>query len=288
MEFDRGIPLHTAPPFRRLVLAIGLAATLAVTAACGPDAPSGPVEDAQDLEDAQGEPDTDTPDPDVPDPNARPAPDELEVSEELQEVVAEVQSELPSGWQATVVHDEQSGPYVLGVPAGAVTWQVGDHLGPVAEAAAGTNWSDFWIPRLEPLDPGTSNIRAVVVDADDEPRSIQVNVTPYDLDIPPDDAAAIGEAFTTVFQAQGFAVHDAAVVSWTDTEVAEVRVSIPADVLPPGRDVRQRFYPQAQEGALWSVQCDGPAATEDPTDGRFDPALDDTCDAVLDAFRPPV
>lgn len=243
-------------------------ALLGLTAACGPDAPADPA-----LEDP---------------PDERPAP-ELDVPEELQALVAEVQAELPSGWHATVIDDAQSGPFVLGVPSGAVTWQVGDELDPVADAAAGTGWSDFWIPRLEPLDPESSNIRAVVVDPDDdEVLSVQVNLTPYDLEIPPDDAEAIAEAFTTVFQAQGFTVHEGAAVSWTGTEVAEVRLSIPADVLPPGRDVRQRFYPQAQAGALWSVQCDGPAATEDPTDGRFDQALDDACDAVLDAFRPPV
>ncbi len=253
-----------------------------------------PSEDAPDTdvsEDAPGEdPGTEADDDpgaeadDDLDAEADDAPDDPPAGAD-QELAADVEAALPEGWTAALVEDEPTGAYVLGAPEEAAVWWVGEDLDPLFVVADGTDWWEFWQPRLVPLEPDVSNIRAMAVapgeavglDAD-EVVSFQVNLTPFDLDVDPDDAEAIAEIYAGIFESQGSDVTDVDVVDHPGPEVdavAELAFTLPAELIE--RDVRQRFVPVPEVGALWSLQCDVPSGAD----------LDEVCDIALDAFRPP-
>lgn len=187
--------------------------------------------------------------------------------------------ELPEGWQLVTVTDALTGPFQVAVPDDAVGWAVGSPLTALADAATGTDWWAFWEPRLGPLTAELSNVRAMLaVPEGDDVRSVQVNVTPYDLDVPPEDAAGIAEAFAIVAEAQGGEVVDRSTVAYDGPEVDEVaQVVQQVDPEVLAREAWQRFIPAPEENALWSVQCDGPLGDD----------LETFCAGVLDAFRPP-
>lgn len=204
-----------------------------------------------------------TADPDDPGPSAGPG-DELE---------------------GVVLADAMTGPIELEVPPGTAAWTVGDTLEPLEEVAAGSAWWAFWEPRLAPLDPQVSNIRAMLaIPAGGQVRSVQINVAAYDLDVEPGDAEGIAEVFALVAQAQGSEVLEQRPVTYHGAlldEVAQVVHRVDPEVL--ARDVWQRFVPVPDADALWSVQCDGPAGASPEPDAD----LAAMCEAVLDTFRPP-
>ncbi len=219
-----------------------------------------------------------------PEVEADEAPDDPEADEDPS-VVADVEAALPDGWTAVLIEDEPTGAYVLGAPEEAAVWWVGEDLDPLFAVADGTDWWAFWQPRLVPLEPDISNIRAMAVapgDAvgldEDEVISLQVNLTPFDLDVDPDDAEAIAEIYAGIFESQGSDVTDVDVVDHPGPEVdavAELAFTLDPELID--RDVRQRFVPVPEVGALWSLQCDVPRGAD----------LHEVCDIALDAFRPP-
>ena len=267
-----------------------MAAAGLLLAACTPGeddpapAPEAPADEPDGVDDPDG--------PDEPDDPAEESPlgeitdDEAGAADRDPPPADEVEAALPEGWAATVVEDDRTGPYLVGAPEDAVVWAVGEDLDPLFVLAEGTDWWAFWQPRLVPLEPDIANVRAMVVapgDAvgidPDEVLSIQVNLTPFDLDVEPDDAAAIAEIYAAIFESQGSEVTDARVVDHGGPEVDEVaEVAHTLDPQLLDRDVRQRFVPIPEIGALWSVQCDGPSGAD----------LAEACDAALDAFRPPL
>jgi hypothetical protein len=254
------VPARHEPGRARLwrTTVLGVAVALAATACAPTDEPAEvPPEEAD-------EPDTALPGDTDPDPEITPEPD----------------PDLPEGWEAVLVPDEQTGPFRLGTPEQAQVWAVGAPLGPLEEVASGTDWWAFWEPRLASVEPETSNVRAMVAIPDDAGvRSLQINVDQYDLDVDPDDAQGIAEALALIAEAQGNELLATGTEPYDGPEVDEVGqivFSVDPDLLD--RDVQQRFYPAPEENALWSVQCDGPSGVD----------LAAVCDEALDAFRPPV
>lgn len=251
-------PSSWTPSSRRRTAVAVLAVTLA-GAACAPtDEPAEvPFQEAD-------EPDTALPGDTGPDPAIAPDPD-----------VA-----LPAGFALVIIPDAQTGPFQLGAPEEAVVWAVGTSLGSLERVTAGTEWWAFWEPRLATLDPETSNVRAMIaIPEGDEIRSLQVNVDAYDLDVDPQDAREIAESLALVAEAQGSEVISISTVDYGGPQVDEVgQIVFSVDPELLARDVWQRFVPEPEENALWSVQCDGPTGID----------LESLCTEALDAFRPPV
>lgn len=207
------------------------------------------------------------------------------------ETDAEVATPLPTpGWTRAVLDDPSLGAVGVPLPPGPAIWQVGDDdgLARLAAGAGGSDWWTFWGPRLAPLDPATSNVRFMVASSGgapgDEPIAIQVNATPDELDVDPQDAAAIAEIFATITQAQGSTVTDTRTVAVDDasvteitgvSEVAEIAFTVDPEQLE--RAVWQRFVPVPDAALLWSIQCDGPVGAE----------LEEACRDALAAFVPP-
>ena len=249
-----------------------------------------PSEDAPDTDAPEEDPGAEADDDPGPeadadvDAEADDAPDDPPAGAD-QELAADVDAALPEGWTAELIEDEPTGAYVLGTPDEAAVWWVGEDLDPLFAVADGTDWWAFWRPRLVPLEPDISNIRAMAVAPgeavgldEDEVISLQVNLTPFDLDVEPDDAEAIAEIYAGIFESQGSDVTDVAVIDHPGPEVdavAELAFTLDPELIE--RDVRQRFVPVPQVGALWSLQCDVPSGAD----------LDEVCDVALDAFRPP-
>ncbi|MCC5949488.1 MAG: hypothetical protein JJT89_13645 [Nitriliruptoraceae bacterium] len=194
-------------------------------------------------------------------------------------------TDLPTdGWTLDTIEDPSFGPLQVPLPPSPAVWRVGDDEG-IARLAAGvggSQWWAFWGPRLEPLDPATSNVRLMIAQGGDprtEPIAIQINVTPNELDVAPDDAEAIAEVFATIAQAQGSQVTDTRVVPVEDLPVDEVaEIAFEVDPAQLDRAVWQRFIPIPDAGLLFSIQCDGPPTAE----------LLEPCRDALAAFAPPV
>lgn len=187
--------------------------------------------------------------------------------------------DLAADWSITQIDDGDEARFVLPVPPDGVTWSPGDDDGyeELAVVASGTEWWRFWAPRLESLTPQTSNVRAMAAGEDGGGAlfAIQVNRSAYDLDVDPDDAAAIAEAFGSIAIAQGSELTEArtvAVDGFAVAEVAEVAFTVDPDVLE--RDVWQRIVPVPERDELWSVQCDAPSGTDAVA----------SCQAALDGF----
>jgi hypothetical protein len=186
--------------------------------------------------------------------------------------------DLASDWTTTEVDDVGAVAFVLPVPPGGAIWSPEDDDGyaELAVTAAGTDWWRFWAPRLEGLTAETSNVRAMAAGDDaGDLFAIQVNRSAYDLDVDPDDAAAIAEAFGGIAIAQGSDLTEARTITvdgFAVDEVAEVAFTVDPDVL--GRDVWQRLVPVPARDELWSVQCDAPSGTD----------AEASCQAALDAF----
>jgi hypothetical protein len=288
-------PCERGPGAARRVRAgvrvLGLVALVLALVACSPGDEAPADEAPADVEPDETGPDAVEPDaPEEPTPGDDDAPADLGLDESEVPTEAppteELERRLPDGWSTVTVEDQQTGPFVIGAPDEAETWQVGASLEPLEAVAGETDWWRFWAPRLDPLEPGISNVRAMIVlppgvggAPDDDVVTLQVNVAPFDLDVEPDDAAAVAEVYETVFEQQGSEVRRAAPVAYDGPEVDEVAEVV--HVLDPevlDREVRQRFVPVPEVGALWSVQCDGPVGAD----------VEEACDAALDAFRPPL
>jgi hypothetical protein len=271
--------LRRRRPRRRLVDVVATGAVgLAVLSACTPsdDGPD-PASDAP----TEGDPDEADPDDGDHDGDGATGATELaSPDDQLEGPAADAADEVPDDWAVLRVEDAQTGPFAIGVPGDVEVWRVGEPLDRLEAALDGSVWWGFWQPRLEVLEPEVANIRAMVVAPTEdgrEPVSLQLNVTPYDLDVDPDDAQAIAEVYRTVLEAQGSRIDEAGTAEWDGDEVAEVVHTVPDDVVPAGRDVRQWFYPQPSFGALWSIQCDAPQGAD----------VDDLCTTALGSFRPP-
>jgi hypothetical protein len=174
--------------------------------------------------------------------------------------------DLAADWAQVEIVDAGEVGFVLPIPPDGASWRPGDEAGyaELAVVAAETDWWRFWAPRLEALEPGTSNVRAMAAGEDgDALFAIQVNRSAYDLDADPEDAAAIAEAFGSIAIAQGSELTEARTVTvdgFAVDEVAEVAFTVDDEVLD--RDVWQRIVPDPAREELWSVQCDVPGGTD--------------------------
>jgi hypothetical protein len=253
-----------------------------------PDATDREVEDAAPGAEPGDEPteqDTAGPDPALPDVLTIDV-DEVDTTSDATGIDATVVSAatgLPATWQVAVVADAALGPYVVGVPAGATFWRVGDDLGPLRDAAAGSAWLRYWEPILEGAGEAgdDSSLRAAaVLDGDGEGEHLTVTATPIQ-DLPADDPAAIADRFAETFTEQGLTVEEVGTAAAGDAEVAALALTTPADEFDDGvpRRLRQWFYPEVAGPVLWSLTCEGPAPEVDRVDG--------TCDPLLASFRPP-
>jgi hypothetical protein len=256
--------------------------------AADPDTDGGEVEDAapdDDPGDELSDQDTAGPDPALPDVVTIDV-DEVDTTAEATGIDATVVSAatgLPDTWQVAVVADAALGPYVVGVPAGATLWRVGDDLGPLRDAAAGSAWLRYWEPILEEAGEagdGSSLRAAAVLDDEADGEHLTITATPIQ-DLPADDPAAIAERFAETFTAQGLTVEEVATAAAGDAEVAALTLTTPDDEFDDGvpRRLRQWFYPEVGGPVLWSVTCEGPAPEVDRVDA--------VCDPLLASFRPP-
>jgi hypothetical protein len=241
----------------------------------GPDAPAA----------GDGEEGVAGPDPTLPEVQLL-APDEVDGDPDaggLDGAVASAAGDLPDGWSVAVVPDPHLGPYVVGVPEGAIVWRVGDDLDPLRDAAAGTAWLRYWEPILVEAGEageGSSLRAAVVLDEDDGGRHLTVTATPIQ-DLPPDDPEAVAERFAETFDVQGLTVEEASTATAGDLEVAALTATTPDDEFDDGvpRRLRQWFYPEGETPVLWSLTCEGPAPDADEVDAA--------CDPLLASFRAP-
>jgi hypothetical protein len=278
-------PLH--PLARPGPLAVVLAALLVVSACDPADTDDDPA-DPDPTEDVTDD-DPDDADPD--DPAASPDDvdevDELDLTPEdrvsVDELVASAEADLPDGWEITVVEDELTSPFVLGLPDDVLVWAVEQDPDEVLDAVEGTAWGDYWGDLLEAEDTSGSSVRAFGVDTalvDDDVVSVQVTISPADREqLPLDDPEALAEAFEAAFEEQGLSAIEAGTRDWADTQVAAVEFDVPEDAIGAPRRAVQWFFPEPGVGVLWSVTCDTPP---DP-----DAEVEALCDGALASFRPP-
>ncbi|TVR37755.1 MAG: hypothetical protein EA388_00940, partial [Nitriliruptor sp.] len=195
---------------------------------------------------------------------------------------SDVQAAVPDSWSAEVVDDEQVGAFVVSVPDGATRWEPGQNLGDLSEATSGTDWADFWLPRLEEA-AVDSNIRTIVTETaaiEQEVVSWQVNVTPRGDDGEFDEPEELARNLADGLAFQGLEIDDAGTTAWNDQTIATVSFRVSGEVFGgEPRFVRQWFFPRDEPSALWSLSCDGP---DDPD------ATADICATALDGFRPAV
>lgn len=192
---------------------------------------------------------------------------------------AAIDDELGADWDAQVVEDDRDGSFVLASPTDAEVWTIGSPTATLADATAGTAWSEFWLPAIEDATADRSNVRAVVADTGSVPGTVvswQVNVNADDpgLEL---DAEELAEDLRTRFTDQGLEVVEAGPTSWNDRDIALVAFEVPAEVFGgEARYVRQWFIAEQEPAAMWSFSCDAPA----------DPELTaELCRTGLDGFR---
>lgn len=195
----------------------------------------------------------------------------------LEDEAAAIEEALGADWETQVIEDARDGRFVLSSPTDAEVWTIGAPTTALAEATAGTAWSEFWLPALDEATADRSNVRAVVADTSsvpDEVVSWQVNVNADDpgLEL---EVEELAEDLRTRFSAQGLEVVEARTTAWNDQDIALVAFEVPAEVFGgEARYVRQWFI--TEPTLMWSFSCDAPA---DPD------RTAELCRTGLDGFR---
>jgi hypothetical protein len=272
--------------------ALALAVAVALVACDGGDDPPGVVgeDDVDEVVEGAGEEADDASTlPDVRFIDVAEVVDPGPDAEGIDRVIASAAADLPDGWEVAVVADRDLGPYVVGLPAGATVWRVGDDLAALRSAVDDVAWLAYWEPILEDASAAgeSSSLRGVVslpgavaVDAVGGVSELHLTLsaTPQQ-DVPVDDPQALAETFADSFREQGLTVEEASTATAGDAEVGALALTTPDDEFEDGvpRALRQWFYPDPP--VLWSVTCEGPAPAAEIVDG--------TCPSVLASFRPP-
>ncbi len=268
-----------------------LLATALLLVACADDGEAPPEADApteQPADDA-----SDTPAADLPEV-ATIDPDDVEEAADpgtLDGRIASSADDLPDGWAVTVVADPTLGPYVIGLPARAVVWRVGDDLEPLRDAVEDAAWLAYWDPILTEASDAvdSSSLRAAAVLPSDVTGAgpgagaevhLTISATPRQ-DLPVDDPAALAEAFAGAFADQQLEVQDVGTGRAGEVEVGAVTSLTPDDEFEDGvtRRLVQWFYPEVDAPVVWSVTCEAVASAAAVTD--------EVCPTVLAAFRTP-